>query len=167
MCIRIGAPSNTELFKLALHVSAKENINLTLDEYTKLLNKSNGSIRKLLWKLSLIKSGQKEIVNTKFESPIEETIEQITDLVIKCDLNEISNIRTHIYNLIITNIEPVVIMRKIFISLYNKNIPEKIKYKIINSASYYDHNLVRRRREITHLEAFIINTMNLIYESKN
>ncbi len=167
MCIRIGAPSNSELLKLALHISAKENISLTLDNYTKLLNNSNGSVRKLLWKLSLIKAGQKDRVNTKFETPIDETIEQITDLILKCDLNNINSIRSHVYNLIITNIDPVFIMRRIFISLYNRNIPEHIKYKIINRASYYDHNLVRRRREITHLESFIINTMNLLYESKN
>jgi replication factor C subunit 3/5 len=167
ICIRISAPSNDELLKLALHISAKENINLNLDDYTKLLNSSYGSVRKLLWKLNLIKAGQKSKINTKFETPLDETIEEITDLVIKCDLKEISNIRNLVYNLIITNIDPVIILRKIFISLYKKNIDEKTKYKIINSASYYDHNLVRRRREITHLEAFIINTMNLIYESKN
>ena len=73
-----------------------------------------------------------------------------------------NNIRNLIYNLIITNIEPTNIMRNIFKNLCKKKLPEKVKHKIINSASYYDHNLIRRRREIIHLEGFIINTINLI-----
>ena len=50
ICIRISAPSNDELFKLALNISAKENLNLKLEDYSKLIKASNGSIRKLLWK---------------------------------------------------------------------------------------------------------------------
>ncbi len=56
-------------------------------------------------------------------------------------------------------------MRNIFKNLCKKNIPEKVKYKIINNASYYDHNLIRRRREIIHLEGFIISTINLIIKN--
>ena len=159
ICIRISAPSTDELFKLALTISAKEKLNLKLENYGQIINSANGSVRKLLWKLNLIKAGQN---NNKFETPYEETIDQITDLILKCDLSEINNIRNLIYNLIITNIDPSSIMRNIFISLCKKNLPEKIKYKIINNASIYDHNLVRRRREIIHLEGFIISTMNLI-----
>jgi replication factor C subunit 3/5 len=159
ICIRISAPSTDELFKLALTISAKENLNLNLEDYGKIINKANGSVRKLLWKLNLIKAGQ---YDNKFETPYEETIDQITDLILKCDLCEINNIRNLIYNLIITNIDPSSIMRNIFISLCKKDLPEKIKYKIINNASIFDHNLVRRRREIIHLEGFIISTMNII-----
>ncbi len=163
ICIRIGAPTNDELFKLALTVSAKENMNLKLEDYGKLLKSSNGSIRKLLWKLNLIKSGQKD---EKYETPYDETIDQITNLILKCNLSEINNIRNLVYNLIITNIDPCNIMRNIFENILKKKLPEKVKFKIINSASVYEHNLVRRRREITHIEAFIIDTMNTIYNSK-
>ena len=159
ICIRISAPSNDELFKLALNISAKENLNLKLEDYSKLIKASNGSIRKLLWKLNLIKVGQ---TNNLYETPYDETIDKICDLIIKCDLLEMNNIRNLIYNLIITNIEPTNIMRNIFKNLCKKKLPEKVKHKIINSASYYDHNLIRRRREIIHLEGFIINTINLI-----
>ncbi len=163
ICIRIGAPTNDELFKLALTISAKENLYLKLEDYAKLLKLSNGSIRKLLWKLNLLKSGQKE---EKYETPYDETIDQITNLILKCNLSEINNIRNLVYNLIITNIDPCNIMRNIFENLLKKKLPEKIKFQIINSASVYEHNLVRRRREITHIEAFIIDTMNKIYNSK-
>lgn len=162
ICIRISAPSNDELFKLALNISAKENLNLKLEDYGKVIKSSNGSIRKLLWKLNLIKVGQ---CNNTYETPYEETIDKICDLILKCDLSEINNIRNLIYNLIITNIEPTNIMRNIFKNLCKKNIPEKVKYKIINNASYYDHNLIRRRREIIHLEGFIISTINLIIKN--
>jgi len=165
ICIRVGSPSTTELFKLSLHISAKENLNLTLEQHNNIITESKGSIRKLLWKLNLVKVGHYMI--NKFETPYDETIEQITDHIILCDLGQIGNIRNLIYNLIITNIEPTNIMRKIFVSLCMRNLPDKVKYKIINSASIYDHNLVRRRREIIHLEAFIINTMNHILNEKS
>ncbi len=160
ICIRIGSPTFDELFKLALTVSAKENLDLKLDDYDKLIKNSNGSIRKMLWKLNLIKTNQND---GKYETPFEETIDQITSLILKCDIEEINNIRNLIYNLIITNIEPTNILRNIFISLCKKkSIPENKKIKIINMASIYDHNLARRRREIIHIEGFIINTMNLL-----
>lgn len=158
ICIRISAPSKKEMLHLALKVSAKEKINLKLDDLNKIIKQSNGSIRKLLWKLNLIKSGQNNIFDTSYD----ETIEQIVNLIIKCNLSDIHNIRNLIYNLIITNIEPTHIFRNIFLKLCQKDISEKIKLKIINTASYYDHNLIRGRREIIHLEGFIINVMNLI-----
>ncbi len=118
----------------------------------------------MLWKLNLIKTNQ---INNKYETPYEETIDQITNLILKCDLAEINNIRNLIYNLIITNIEPTNILRNIFTNLCKKKgITEKKKLKIINIASIYDHNLVRRRREIIHIEGFIINTMNLLLDNE-
>ena len=67
-----------------------------------------------------------------------------------------------IYNLLITNVEPSIILKDLLLNLCNKNLSEKIKHKIINSASSYDHSMVKHRREIIHLEAFIINVMNII-----
>jgi replication factor C subunit 3/5 len=161
ICIRIPSPTYEELFKLAHKVASNEKIYLSLNDYNNIITNSNGSIRKLLWKLNLIKTNNND---TQFDNPIDETIDQIVKLIIKCDLDEINNIRNLIYNLIITNIEPVNIFRYIFKHLLNQlsNIDEQKTIQIINLASIYDHNLSRRRREIIHIEAFIINTMRIL-----
>jgi len=159
ICIRISAPSYDDMLKLTIDVALKKKINLKLDDYHKIIKSANGSVRKLLWKLDLFRAGQ---YNKKYETPYNETIEQIVELILKCNIEEIINIRNLIYNLIITNIEPSVIMVSIFDNICKKNIAEEKKLKIINCASTYDHNLVRRRREISHLDCFILHVMDIL-----
>ena len=160
ICIRISSPSNSDMFKLAYTISIKENLNIKLDDYYKIIKNANGSVKNLLWNLNLLKVGQ---IDNKYNTVYEETIDNISDLIIKSDLDEIYNIRNMVYNLLITNIIPSVILKDILLNLCSKNLSEKIKYKIINSATIYEHSLIKRRREILHLEAFIINVMNLIW----
>ena len=159
ICIRVSSPNNADMFKLAHTISVKENLNIKLDDYYKIIKNANGSVKNLLWNLNLIKVGQ---INSEYNTVYEETINDISDLIIKSDLDNIHNIRTMIYNLLITNVEPSIILKDLLLNLCNKNLSEKIKHKIINSASTYDHSMVKHRREIIHLEAFIINVMNII-----
>ena len=46
----------------------------------------------------------------------------------------------------------------------NKDIPDECKYEIISTIAYYEHNLIRGRRNIIHLEAPIILIMNILYD---
>lgn len=159
ICIRVPSPNFYDMFKLAINIGSYEKLNLKIEEYNNIIFKSNGSLRKLLWKLNLIKSGQS---NLKYDTPFEELIENIVDLIFTKKYINIIPIRLLIYNLIITNIEPNFILKKILESILNRNITDDKKLKIISFASHIDHNLTRRRREITHIESFIINVMELL-----
>ncbi len=157
ICIRVEAPSNQEMFKLAYTVAMKEDIDLKFEDYDFLIKNANGSIKMLLWSLNLMK------VKNTTKNIYQDTIEKICDLIILSELFEIGNIRALIYNLIITNIEPNIILRDILINLCkNPDISEEKKIQIINNASKYDHCIVKKRREILHFDAFVIDVMNVL-----
>ena len=66
----------------------------------------------------------------------------------------------------ITNIDETKILRDLLDELLVRDqIPVKCKYDIISSAALYEHNLMRCRREIVHLEAFVQAVMYILYKS--
>jgi hypothetical protein len=145
------------MFKLAYTVAMKEDIDLKFEDYDFLIKNANGSIKMLLWNLNLMK------VKNTTKNIYQDTIEKICELITLSELFEIGNIRGLIYNLIITNIEPNVILKDLLINLCkNPDISEEKKIQIINNASKYDHCLVKKRREILHFDAFVIDVMNIL-----
>ena len=67
----------------------------------------------------------------------------------------------------ITNIDGTQIICDILTEILKRKISESLKCSIINLAAKYDHNIVRGRREIIHLEAFIVSIMNELYCDSN
>jgi replication factor C subunit 3/5 len=160
MCIRISSPSYTELFKRMLHICAYENVNLSLEQYTKILNQSKGNIKKILWNIQLIQAG------LSYDNMYINTIKDIAKTIAKYKLEDLYDIRTLLYNIMITNVPSTEIIRDIMLEISkNKNIPISIKFKIIESASKYEHNLTRGRHDIIHLLGFVSDSMKLITKS--
>ncbi len=159
ICIKIKAPPYDDMFRLSLRVAATEKIDMNMGIYDKIIADSNGSVKKLLWKLQFLKEKQ----NNKYETSYDETIDGIVSHTMKYSTTEIRTIRTLLYNLLITNVEPLYILRDIVLKICNnKKLPNEYKIKIISSCAYYEHCMTRRRREIVHLEAFIVATMDII-----
>jgi len=93
-------------------------------------------------------------------------LNKIINLILKCEIQLITEIRNLIYNIMITNINASNIIRDITIKLINnKNIPDICYYSIIKYACIYEHGLVRSRREIIHLDGFIIKIMSILYNN--
>lgn len=158
--IRIPSPSDDELFQHIYRVSVEEGIQLELEEYIDIVKKSNGNIKTCLWCLELKKYGftQNNIYDTE--------IKRIVNIILNCDIKSVIKIRDILYNIMITNINETKILRDLLSELLeNEHITIDCKYKIINTASVYEYNLMRCRREIVHLEAFIQSVMNILYKS--
>lgn len=159
LCIRVSSPSYSDLFARIYEISVMENIKLDLTEYTTLINNANGNIKKALWLLEL--AGQnKQNTHTTYD----ETIVSIIKLIKTGDMHVISKIREFLYNIMITNIDGTRIIKDIVIRLCNDKIPNICVYNIIESAGKFEHNLIRGRREIIHLESFINSVMKILHD---
>ena len=88
-------------------------------------------------------------------------------MLFKTDMNQIKDIRNILFNLMITNYNGITILKDLTNKLCEiKKINTDAKYKIIASAALVDYRLLKGRREIIHLDHFIISIMKIFYEQK-
>jgi replication factor C subunit 3/5 len=159
-CFSICSPTNKELFGNLLNISYKENINISLEQYTKILDLSEGNIKTSLWLLQLSK------LNETFDTTYSEAIRTVIDLLLSFNLKSMNSIRDIIYNIMITNITGTQIIKDIVDKLLiNDQIPYECKVNITELAAESENNLIKGRREIIHLEAFIAGVMNSLYKN--
>jgi replication factor C subunit 3/5 len=159
-CLRIKAPTDSELMEMLLDISIKENMKVSLNQYTDIICMSQRNAKKALWLLELLK------FNEPIETTYDEVVNDIVDNLITTDLELISNIRELLYKIMITNINGTHIVKDITDKLLeNERITYDCKMKIAELAASFEHNLIRGRREIIHLEAFVTGIMNILHFS--
>jgi replication factor C subunit 3/5 len=140
----------------------KENINLSLKNLNLIIQRSNCNIKHALWLLECV-SKKLNPTNTYIE-----TINEIIAMLLKKDLKECINIRTLLYKILITNISGSSIIQDIMVKLCSiKKISHCTKIKIIKISSEYEHNITIGRREIIHLDGFIMNIILLLISLNN
>lgn len=162
LCFRVNSPSDKELFSHLRYIGLKENIQLSIDQYTDILCKANGNIKKAIWDLQLYKY---EDIDKK--SSYEKSIEEVVKLLHLCDLGKIYTIRKLLYNISITNIDEKNMIKDILnMLLTNPKITLLNKYNLIEVASTYEHMLSKGRRPIMHLEVFIQMSMKILLQNK-
>jgi replication factor C subunit 3/5 len=156
-CFRIKAPSDGDMLELMAKISHKESISLNLKDYTEIIGRANGNIKKALWLVQLKK------YDIEYATSYDKTINKIVKLLLTCDITACNNIRNNLYNIMITNITGTQIMKDIVKTIYSTDeINEKRKLYIAEVAAKYEHNLIRGRREIIHLEAFVTGIMHVL-----
>jgi replication factor C subunit 3/5 len=166
ICVRVNSPSDGEMFKIVYDVSTKEKMNLDLETYTNIIENARGNIKIALWQLQ---NCQYNLGKKKqyFETAYHDTINDIVNLILELELEKIIDIRNLVYNIMITNIDGTQIMRDLLLKLCaNTKIPDVCKYYIIEACANYEHNLVRGRREILHIEGFITYVMMILDKHK-
>lgn len=160
LTIRIPSPSNEEMLTHLQQISKLENINVTPKQFMEILDKSDGNIKLSLWMLELLK------YNHDFKLSMEDIIKCITSIILTCRIELVRLIRILLYKAMVTNIPEVTIIINLCDSLLLSNeIPESLKFKIINICSTCEYNLVRCRREILHLECFVQKVICLLHNN--
>ncbi|CAH6421761.1 replication factor C [uncultured virus] len=155
--IKIQSPTTDELFNFLLYVNFKENSNLQLKDFVKILNNSNRNVKKALWFIQLKIFGQDDQIT------YDEIINNICQLILSRNIREVINIRELLYKIMITNFVGSQIIKDIIYKLLTSNISFESKLNIVEIAAKYEHNLIRGRREIIHLEAFVVGIMRILY----
>jgi len=171
LCIHIPTQTDDQLYKWMYNICCLEKIKIRHNIIESILAKSNGNLKSILWKLDLYR------YNNKIYNSYEEGINRIINEIISIKNNKIVDpeypinipkIREYIYKMYVTNISLNIIIKDILKSIlfHNKDITKDQINDIINSASEFEYRLSKKRRDIIHLEAFVINII-FILSKKN
>ena len=171
LCIHIPTQTDEQLYKWMYNICCLEKIKIRPNIIDTILAKSNGNLKSILWKLDLYR------YNNKIYNSYEEGINRIINEIISIKNNKIVDpeypinipkIREYIYKMYVTNISLNIIIKDILKSIlfHNKDITREQINDIINSASEFEYRLSKKRRDIIHLEAFVINII-FILSKKN
>jgi len=167
LCIHIPTQTDEQLYKWMYNICCLEKIKIKPNIIESILNKSNGNLKSILWKLDLYR------YNNKIYNSYEEGINKIINEIISIKTNKIIDpafpinipkIREYIYKMYVTNISLNIIIKDILKSIlfHNKDITKEQINDIINSASEFEYRLSKKRRDIIHLEAFVINIIFIL-----
>ena len=156
LCIHIPTQSEEELIKWTFNIANLENINLDFKTLTNIVETSSGNLKNILWKLDLYQYCNK--IQNGYQKALNNLINEI--------LNEhnIQTIRDYIYKMMITNISSNIIIKDILniILIKINDYPKDKIVKIIDNASTFEYRLSKGRRDIIHIEAFIMNIIAIL-----
>lgn len=176
---KINAPTNHQLFDLLVNVCQKERLKLTRKDHYNLIHKAQRNTKKLLWLLQL------KSCEFTSKTTYDNKINQITRAIILHKITDIPDIRIMLYGIMITNVNGTTILKSITdrllnyincdlttfkdkdkklvesLTKLNKFMDEFTMY-IINESAKFEHKLVRCRREIIHIEAYIASIIYFI-----
>lgn len=158
LCIHVPTQTNDELVQWTFNICALEKINLNFKILTYIVELSNGNLKDILWKLDLYK------YCNKFQNGYQKALLSLINEIMTT--GDIQIIRDYIYKMMITNISSNIIIKDVLniILLKINDYPDsKIKStKIIDFASEFEYRLSKGRRDIIHIEAFLMNVINVL-----
>ena len=158
LCIHVPTQTNDELIKWTFNVSSLENIDIDFPVLNYIIETSNGNLKDILWKLDLYKYCGK--IQNGYQKSL---INLINEILIG---NDIQTIRDYIYKMMITNISSNIIIKDILNIILEKvdnfKNPKEKSLEIINYASEFEYKLSKGRRDIIHIEAFIMNVIDVL-----
>lgn len=161
ICIQISAPTDSEMLRYILDISIAEKINMTLDQYSKIILSAKGNVKHALWEIEFIKQGY------ELDTNYVQSIKKIVNLILEKKLTNVIVIRDILFSLMITNFTGTTIMRDIIDTIcLNPKLSDKLKHKIIKLGSDTEHQLVKGRREIIQFDAFITSAIKAVHDEK-
>jgi replication factor C subunit 3/5 len=161
VCVRVPSPTQLEIGMTILNISCREKFIIPLKVYSQILQDSDRNIKNAIWMLECV------IKNIPIDNCFDKNIKAIVSIILKKDLQNINEIQSLLYDIMIANFDGCDIIRSIMFNLCNNNdIDEDTKINIIKYASKYEHHLSIGRREIMHLDGFIMHVISLLRCSK-
>jgi replication factor C subunit 3/5 len=159
VCVRIASPTSKQIIETVMKIAHNENIDISLQNLRKITCIAKNNIKHTIWLLECI------MWNLNPSNTYVDIIDDIITLIMKKDIHGeiIIEIRKLLYKILITNISGTIIIQDIMVTLCNmKTISKESKSKIIDIASYFEHNNSIGRREIIHLDSFIIGVISIL-----
>ena len=164
LCIHVPTQSDDNLIRWIYNIVVLEKIKIKPYLIGEIIEQSNGNLKSILWKLDLYKHCKK--INNSYDFGLNVLINEIMTLADKNTIVKINvpQIREYIYKLYITNVSSNTIIKDILKQLLviNTNIDSSKLSEIINYASEFEYRLSKKRRDILHIEAFIIKVIDIL-----
>lgn len=155
-CFNVISPTTNDIFKTLVNISCRENIKLSLDQYMYMSTMANRNIKRAIWFLQLFKHG-----NT-FKTGYDITLDKIIDLIFSKQISNLQITRNLLYSILVTNFSGSTIIKDITLKIVNKPVSDKVKKAIIEIAANKEYDIIRGRREIIHLDEFILRCMSSV-----
>lgn len=163
----VPLPSENDICKVISYISIMENIKLGCDEMKFIIGNCGGNLKKAIWILDAMR------LDSNVKITLDEVFDMIVNLILairnKRNIAKIfeNEIRTNVYNILITNIKGSEIIITLMERLIYKIDNDEINARIIQHASRAEYNLVHGRRDIIHIDYFISGVMKeLIFLKK-
>ena len=157
VCIRVPRPTKHRLFAYLVYIALLNKGNPSIQDIDNIIEYSKCNIKKALWCLQLY------LIGSDYTTTYDNAINKITDFILKTDLRKMETIRDIFFNIMITNISGVAILKDVLQKLIsNKNLSKICKIQIATKTSEIEYNMIRGRRMIIHFDTYIIQIMNII-----
>lgn len=160
----VPLPSSNDINNILTHISLMENIKLKSDDLEFILDKCDNNLKKAIWMLDSKRLESNPIIT------LDEVFNDVVNLILSVRTNKNvikifdDDIRTNIYNILITNIKGSEIIITLMDKLIRNIKNDDINSKIIQYASEAESNMVHGRRDITHIDYFIGGVMKELIE---
>src|ERR1700733_140999 len=141
----IPKPSINDITSIIDKISTFENIILTNKDMKNIIDRSCGDLKHAIWILDTIR------LNINSEIALNKILDD--------------DIRSNIYNILITNIKGTDIIINLLDRLILKINDDIMNIKIIQIASEAECNMTYGRRDIIHIDYFIAGVMKILLES--
>jgi replication factor C subunit 3/5 len=167
LLIRVPCASFEQILQVLLNISYKENIQISPKSLYNIINTSDNNINNAIWLLDMYR------YNINYDNNWIQTVNDIVNNIVNVKINNklykiIKQNREKFYLLFITNIPTQLIIRTIYIKIIEKiNNRLDMKYDIINIISKYENRLNQGTRHIIHVEALIVELLNLFIKYSN
>ena len=128
-------------------------------DYAYIQKNCDGNLKKAIWLLDTKRLNSSTLIT------LDEVFETVVDLIMDAPKSKNmvkifdTEIRTHIYNILITNIKGSEIIISLLDLLIKRIDDDEINSRIIGYASDAEYNLIHGRREIIHIDYFINGVM--------
>lgn len=167
LLIRVPLPTKNQIIESLLQISFRENIDISIEDYNKILDNSDYQVNNAIWMLEAKRYGVennaswldiiKQMVSSFFE------LKNINSSEI---LSFLKKIREYFYILFITNLDIKKILNHFLTEFISKVDDLNLKFEIINIISEYEVRICEGTRYIVHVEAMMIKLLRLLYSSK-
>lgn len=165
----VPLPTMSEISDIITYISISENIILGKTDMDYILKNCNHNLKKAIWYLESKRLKCDAVIT------LDEIFNNVIDNILKTqksnDVLKIFNedIRDDIYRILITNIKGSEIIATLMDRLIQKIDDDEINAKIIQYASDAEYNLILGRREITHIDIFIMGVIRELrkYDKSN
>ena len=167
LLVRIELPTREQMLNTILHISSRENIDLSFSKIKEIINKSDNKINHAIWLLEM------EKYKIKYDNNWMLIIDSIVDKIINIKINNnkklyntLKEIREQFYILFITNIQTQMIICEMMKKILKLINDIHLKYKIIDITSKNEELLTHGTRHIIHFENYVIKLLYLFNDYK-
>jgi replication factor C subunit 3/5 len=162
----VPLPTIQNISRIISYISLMEKIKLPSSQKKYILSNCNHNLARAIWILDCIRLESSCVI------PLHEVFDTVVELILNISENKNlirvfdDDIRGNIYSILITNISGTEIITTIMDQLLIRIEDDTINTKIIQHASEAEYNLVHKRRDINHIDYFILGVMKDLIHSK-